>query len=158
MDGSSIDEDLHREVVAIAEDSGCELLHIRFKSHLLQIFLDRPDGGVTLDDCQTVSKQVSAFLDVHDFGTKKYVLEVSSPGLDRELFGPKDYERFCGDLVRVTFFGGPERKKQTIVGRLQAFDPAAAGGGRVTLSEESSEKEHVISLDDIKIARLEVEI
>ena len=158
MDGSSIDEELRREVAAIAEHSECELLHIRFKSNLLQIFLDRPDGQVTLDHCQTVSKQVSAWLDVQDFGPKKYVLEVSSPGLDRELFGPRDYERFCGKLAKVTFFDGPERAKRTVVGRLLAFDSAAPGGGRVTLSEEGSEKERVIALDDIKVARLEIEI
>ena len=158
MDGKKIDDELRREIADIAEDAECELLHIRFKSNILQIFLDRPDGGVTIDHCQTVSKQVSALLDVHDFGSKKYVLEVGSPGLDRELFGPRDYERFCGKLARVTFFDGPERRKKTVVGRLQAFDPDAPGGGRVTLSEESSEQEHAISLDDVQVARLEIEL
>ena len=158
MEGSNIDEELQKEVAAIAEDSGCELLHIRFKGNLLQIFLDRPEG-VTLDHCQTVSKQVSAFLDVHEeIGPEKFVLEVSSPGLDRELFSASDFERYCGQLAKITFFSGPERKKQTVIGRMQTFDPAAPGGGRVTLNQESPDREHIIALDDIKVARLEIEI
>ena len=151
-------DSLQPEVQAIAEDCGCELLHVRFKGHLLQIFLDKEDGGVTLDDCQLVSKQVSAFLDVNDFGDAKYVLEVSSPGLDRELFTPKDYERFCGNEIKVTFFTESERKKMTVIGRLQAFDADAPGGGRLTLHEENADREHLIALDNVKVARLEIEL
>lgn len=152
-------ESLRPEVQAIAEDCGCELLHLRFKGNLLQIFLDKEEeGGVTLDDCQTVSKQVSAFLDVHEFGNAKYVLEVSSPGLDRELFGPKDYERFCGRALKITFFTEPDRTKKTVIGRLAAFDAEAPGGGRATVQEQDADREHLIALDDVKVARLEIEL
>lgn len=151
-------ESLQPEVQAIAEDCGCELLHLRFKGNLLQIFLDKREGGVNLDDCQSVSKQVSAYLDVHEFGNSKYVLEVSSPGLDRELFGPKDYERFCGRALKVTFITDPDRTKKTVIGRLQAFEADAPGGGRLTLREEDADHEHLIALDDVKIARLEIEL
>lgn len=158
MDGPKIDDALRQEIEAIAEDSDCRLLHARFKGQTLQVFLDRDDGGVNLDHCQSVSRQVSAFLDIHDFGTGKYVLEVSSPGLDRELFEPQDYQRFQGRLAKVTFFSGPERQKKTLIGRLKEFDPDAAGGGRVTMIDQSSNEEHQIAVDDIKIARLEIEL
>lgn len=150
-----VDADLEAEIGGVAASVGCELLHLELKGGVLRIFLDQEDGGVTLDHCQTVSRQVSALLDVHDFGKKKYVLEVSSPGLDRELYGPRDYQRFSGNLARVTFYGGEAHQKQTVVGRMVEFD-----GDRniLTLLEESARKRHEIPLADIQVARLEIEL
>ena len=70
------------EIEQVAQAAGCELVHAELKGGVLRLFVDRPEG-VTLADCQLVSRQVSALLDVLDFGTGRYVLEVSSPGLDR---------------------------------------------------------------------------
>ena len=150
-----ITPELEAEIAAIAVSAGCELLRLSFQRNLLQILLDKPDGGVTLDHCQTVSKQVSALLDVYEFGSDRYTLEVSSPGLDRELFRPQDYERFQGSLVRVTFFEGGERQgKKTIVGRLKAFAPEA---GTIEV-EETGQSSRIIPLRDVGKARLEVEL
>lgn len=151
-----VDDDLERELTAVAEGAGCELVHAEFKGGVLRLFIDRPEG-VTLADCETVSKQASALLDVLDFGTGRYLLEVSSPGLDRQLYRARDYERFVGRKVRVTWFddGG----KRTVVGRLEAFDPA--GGGTATVAEEGPGRpaaSHHIPLADVAVARLEVEI
>ena len=150
-----IDADLEAEIDGIARSVGCELLHAELKGGALRIFLDREDGGVDLDHCQTVSRQVSALLDVYDFGNKKYVLEVSSPGLDRELYSPRDYQRFVGSLARVTFFGGEAHNKQTLVGRLAAFD---AEREIVTLAPEPAHDPIEIPLTDIRVARLEIEL
>lgn len=150
-----VDDDLERELAAVAESTGCELVHAEFRGGTLRLFIDRPEG-VTLADCERVSKQVSALLDVLDFGTGRYLLEVSSPGLDRQLYRARDYQRFVGSKVRVTWFEAGA--KRTVVGRLTAFDPA--GGGAATVAEEggADEATHVIPLDAVATARLEIEI
>ena len=155
MSQTAIDAKLEQEFSAVAASSGCELVHVDFRQGTLRVFLDRPQG-VTLDDCQTVSKQLSALLDVSEFGDSRYLLEVSSPGLDRELYGPKDFERFCGQQVRVTFFSGEPRVKRTIVGLMEDFQPA--GGGEISVIEQPTGRRHDIALDDIKKARLEPDI
>jgi ribosome maturation factor RimP len=143
------------EFTAIAAHSGCELVHVEFKGSVLQLILDREEGGVTLADCERVSKQVSAWLDVVDFGRNRYFLEVSSPGLDRQLYHPRDYQRFVGSLVRVTY-SSPEIHKRTLVARLLAFDPA--GPGEITVAEEKTGESLRIPLDQIQKARLEIEL
>ncbi len=154
MSQTAIDAKLEAEFAEVAASSGCELVHVDFSQGRLRVFLDRPQG-VTLDDCQRVSKQLSALLDVTEFGDSRYFLEVSSPGLDRELYGPKDYERFCGQLVRVTFFSGEPRTQKTIVGRLEAF--TATQGGRISVTEPPDTR-YEIALQDVKKARLEPEL
>ncbi|MDX1608684.1 MAG: ribosome maturation factor RimP [Halofilum sp. (in: g-proteobacteria)] len=66
----------------------------------LRVYIDTA-GGVTLDDCEAVSRDLSAALDVDDPIPEAYVLEVSSPGINRPLFGRADFERFCGERVSV---------------------------------------------------------
>jgi len=157
-----LDRDLMAEFEAIADSAGLELVHAEFRGGNLRIFIDRPDGGIDLSDCEWVSKQVSALLDVVDFGRQRYVLEVSSPGLDRQLYRPRDYERFTGHKVRVTFFAA-ESGKRTVVGRLERFRPAEpedadgdASGGEITLEVDDGERLE-LSLADVQVARLEIE-
>ena len=86
------------------EEQGLELVHVQYlsrqRSPLLRVYIDKP-GGVTLEDCQTVSRQAGVLLDVEDLISDRYVLEVSSPGLDRPLFRVEDYLRFSGREVRL---------------------------------------------------------
>lgn len=90
------------ETVASAEN--LELVHIEMmgaaKNPTLRIFIDKPEG-VTLDDCSNVSRQMSQVLDVDDFIPTAYTLEVSSPGLERELYSLKDFEKYAGNLAKV---------------------------------------------------------
>ena len=83
---------------------GYELVEIEYqpnpKHGVLRIFIDQPDG-IQLDDCQEVSNQVSALLDVEDPIPGHYNLEVSSPGLDRPLNKAEDFERFTGEMVKI---------------------------------------------------------
>lgn len=72
----------------------------RGRSSLLRIYIDSPQG-ITIDDCERVSRQVSGILDVEDPLPGEYTLEVSSPGLDRPLFGFEHYERFVGEVVNL---------------------------------------------------------
>jgi ribosome maturation factor RimP len=90
------------------------------------VFIDKP-GGVTHDDCSDVSHHLGTVLDVEDFIHSAYTLEVSSPGLDRKLVKPRDYERFAGSRVRVT-------TREAINGR-RNFDGKLEGlhNGRIRL-------------------------
>ena len=90
------------ERVAVRE--GLELVHWEAvgprNNFVLRIYIDKP-GGVTHGDCETVSHQVGTLLDVEDLIVNRYVLEVSSPGIERGLFKRADYERFSGSRVKV---------------------------------------------------------
>lgn len=91
-------------VEPIVEDYGYELVDLEFKQEgpewFLRIFIDK-EGGVGLDDCVTVSREVGAILEVEDLIDRAYRLEVSSPGMDRPLKRPEDFERFSGERVKV---------------------------------------------------------
>ncbi len=151
----AVDPELEAELAAIARASDLELAHVEIKGNVLRLILDRTEGdeGVSLGDCELIAKHVSALLDVVDFGKSRYLLEVSSPGLDRELYGPRDYARFVGRLARISFEDEGGRKK-TVVGRLRDF---AAEPGVVTVDVEGGE-ELAIPLERVRKARLEIEI
>jgi ribosome maturation factor RimP len=155
MAQSSIEVELKERLQDIARSVSCELLHVDSRGGVLRLVLDRAEG-VTLDDCARVSRLASALLDAEDFGDRRYVLEVSSPGLDRELYGPQDYARFLGRSVRVTFSDPDSGRKQTVSGRLDAWDEDRGGAAIVTAADTGVE--HVIPLDSIRRAKLEIEL
>ena len=150
MGSRNVDQALLEELRAVAHDASCELLHVGFRGGVLRVVLDHPNG-VTLEHCEAVSRHASALLDTEDFGSDRYLLEVTSPGLDRELYGPGDYRRFTGRLIRVTHFATEGGRKATVTGELTAFEEA--GSGTATVVEPTGD-EHRIPLDAIKIARL----
>lgn len=96
------------KIKAIAEsaaiEENLELVHVEMiggaKNPTLRIFIDKPEG-VTLDDCSNISRKMSAALDADDFIPTAYTLEVSSPGLERELYSLKDFEKYAGNLAKV---------------------------------------------------------
>lgn len=104
-------EEVIARVTALLEEllppMGMELVEIEYKREgrdmVLRLFLDK-EGGVTLDDCAAVSRDLSEILDVEDFIKDHYTLEVSSPGLNRPLRKEADYERYRGRLVKVKTF------------------------------------------------------
>ena len=150
MPKSAIDPELERELAAIAASQGTELLKAEFQGGVLRLILDR-EGGVRLEDCELVSKMASAFLDVADFGRGRYTLEVSSPGLDRELYGPRDYARFSGSRVRVRFVDPENGRRATLVGRLAEY---RGDTGEIRLTELERGAEKTIRLADIQLAKL----
>ena len=151
--------ELEHELEAIADSNGCELVHAEFKGSLLRLFIDRPDaGGVDLSDCEVISKQVSALLDVVDFGAGHYTLEVSSPGLDRQLYRPRDYRRFVGSLAKVTFREPESGTKRTVIGRLNEYRDDGPEGPEVTVDLAEREERLTLPLDAIEVARLEIEL
>ena len=104
---------------------GLELADVEYKQEgsrmVLRLFIDR-DGGVTLDDCAAVSRELAEILDVEDFILGRYNLEVSSPGLNRPLKKLSDYERFTGRLVKIRTFellaDDEGNKRKTFIGEL----------------------------------------
>lgn len=99
-----ISDKLLRPIEAAVRGLGYELVgveHIPQGRHsILRVYIDT-DAGVTVDDCERVSRQVSGMLDVEDLVRGNYVLEVSSPGLDRPLFTAEHFARFTGNKVKL---------------------------------------------------------
>ena len=112
---------------------------------LLRLYIDR-EGGVTLDDCQRVSEQIGAFLDVEDPLPGSYVLEVSSPGFDRRLRTIAHFERFGGENAKVELKDARDGRRN-YTGRLAGVE------GSVVLLEVDGEL-HRLPSGDIAVARL----
>ena len=121
-----------REIVErVATPSGLEVVEVELrgggKARMLRIVIDKP-SGVTHEDCANLSREVGTILDVEDvIPGNSYLLEVSSPGLDRKLLRPADYERFTGSKVKLKT-RNPVNGSQHFEGRLQNFHE-----GRLTL-------------------------
>lgn len=104
MSGNKRTEALQEMLAPAVEAVGCELWGIEFisqgKHSVLRLFIDS-ENGITLEDCEAASHQVSAVLDVEDPIKTEYNLEVSSPGMDRPLFTFDQFARFVGEDVQV---------------------------------------------------------
>lgn len=101
---TAIDRRLAEIINPVIEGLGFELVRIRLmggRTNTLQIMADRPDGGIVVDDCAKISTAVSAVLDVEDPLQDAYVLEVSSPGIDRPLTRLKDFDMWEGYEARL---------------------------------------------------------
>lgn len=101
---AAIDRRLAEIVIPTVEGMGFELVRLRMMSGkitTLQIMVERPDGGIEVDECAKVSQALSAVLDVDDPIEGEYSLEVSSPGIDRPLTRLKDFDRFEGYEVKL---------------------------------------------------------
>ena len=117
---SRISEIAHR----VGGSEGIEIVEVEFlgagRSRLLRIYIDRPQG-VTHADCEFISQQVGTILDVEDvIPGESYTLEVSSPGLERKLATPQDFERFVGKKAKVTL-REPVENQRHWEGKLAGF-------------------------------------
>lgn len=145
-------------VQPILDSMQLELVDIEFvrigKDAVLRLFIDK-DGGVVLDDCADVSRELSAILDVEEVISVNYTLEVSSPGLDRPLKKIQDYERYAGRLVKIrTYEPFPDdagNKRKTFLGTLEGL---VDGFVRITLKEGQTAS---IPLERVAKANLEFE-
>ncbi len=98
-------EEKIREIAArAAAENGVEFVHAEIvgsvRNLIVRVFIDKA-GGVTHDDCVAVSRQTETILDAEDIAALSYTLEVSSPGLERELYSLKDFDKFAGHLAKV---------------------------------------------------------
>ena len=108
----------------LMEQNQFELVDVEFVKEagtwFLRAYIDKP-GGITIDDCETVSRALSDQLDEENFIEETYILEVSSPGLGRPLKKDKDFERSLGESVEVRLFKAVEKQKE-FTGILKAWD------------------------------------
>ncbi|GAA6188543.1 ribosome maturation factor RimP [Litorivita sp. NS0012-18] len=101
---AAMDRRLAEIITPVIEDMGYELVRVRLmsgKTNTLQIMADKPEGGIEVDDCAKISTALGATLDVEDPLTDEYVLEVSSPGIDRPLTRIKDFDMFEGYEAKI---------------------------------------------------------
>jgi len=145
-------------IAPIAEDFQYELVDLEIKSEgggsVLRIFIDKP-GGITLDDCVAMSREVGAILEIEDPIKSGYRLEVSSPGLDRPLKKPADFEKFSGSKVKLKSHNliDPDERghlRKTFTGTLLGLD-----ADRVKIEQDDKHGGVVmIPLDEISTANL----
>ncbi len=139
----------------ILESMGLDLWDLEFQKQgpkwLLRVYIDREiGGGISIKDCETVSRDLGAALDVEDVIQHAYTLEVSSPGLDRALTKPEHFIRFEGSLVRIKTYQ-PVNGQKVFRGKLRGLV-----GNLVKVELETGEILH-IQLGDIAGVSLEVE-
>ncbi len=136
----------------LLEEQGLELLEVQYRREqhgwVLRLVIDKP-GGVSLDDCVAISRELSQILDVEDFVDQAYNLEVSSPGLDRPLKSLADFQRFSGRMAKVVT-SEPLAGTHVFVGRIQETE-----GDSIVL--EVDRRKVVIPFPQVARARLEVE-
>ncbi len=112
----------------LLDSLGIELVEIEFRNEgqgmVLRLFIDKP-GGIMLDDCAAVSRELSELIDVEEIISSEYNLEVSSPGLNRPLTKPADYERYTGKLVKVRTYemvaDAAGNRRKTFLGHLEGL-------------------------------------
>ena len=146
---------VHSVAERVTSGRGFELVDVEVKrergGHFVRLYVDK-EGGIGLDELQSVSEEVSAILDAEDPIDSTYTLEVSSPGLDRPLKGEADYRRFVGRLVKLSSYE-PWEGRRHWTGRLQSVE-----GGQVTVTLEKEKGTTArIPLEKIAHGRLEVE-
>lgn len=116
------------------------------RQSLLRLYIDAEGRPVNLDDCETVSREVSALLDVHDPIAGNYNLEVSSPGLDRPLFEAAHYARFIGEQAKLALLV-PVQGRRRLNGRIVRVE-----GDEVTVADEAGEV--TVAVGNVQKARL----
>ncbi len=154
LGGEGATEAVRRIAERVTAGRGFELVDVEVKraqgGHRVRLFVDK-EGGIGLDDLQSVSEEMSAILDAEDPIESTYTLEVSSPGLDRPLRGEADYRRFLGRLARISSYEPVEGRRHW-TGRLRAVED-----GVVSLDLEGEQAQARIPLEKIAHGRLEVE-
>lgn len=152
-------EQIEAHIRNIAEETaakkGLELVHVELagtkKSFTARIYIDK-EGGVTVEDCAQVSREVEAVMDADDLIQNSYLLEVSSPGIERGLYSIADFTRFAGENARIKLrspLSGQKNFRGTILsvnGDSIAFDDRTAG--EVSIAFENVSKANLeIDLD-----------
>ena len=136
----------------VLDDLGFRLVRVRFLgkgNSQVQIMAERQDGTLTIDDCVAISRALSPVMDVEDPISSKYNLEISSPGIDRPLVRPNDFERWAGYDAKVEL-NEPIAERRRFKGRLEGF---LDGEVRIYVkSQDGSQEEILIGLPFNKIS------
>jgi ribosome maturation factor RimP len=145
----------------VIEQLGYRLVRVRVSGTegcTVQIMAERPDGTMTVDDCETVSRALSPVLDVADPIDRAYRLEISSPGIDRPLVRKSDFERYAGHMVRIETaipFDGRKRFRGVLLGtdgnaaRIRRDDTAEGEPAEVLLPIDEMSEAKLVLTDDL---------
>lgn len=141
-------------VQSIVDELGLQLWDVRFEKEgsiwYLRVFLDKEEG-VNIDDCENVSRRLSPILDEVDPIPQSYTLEVSSPGIGRDLRRPQHFDAFMGADIHVRLIR-PVEGERDFIGRLTGF-----GDGKITLLLDE-DLEMTVGMDETAFVRLQEEI
>lgn len=131
-----------------------QLVELQFKKgkrNILRILVDRKQGGITVDECAKINEEISLILDKQGLLVESYILEVSSPGIDRPLVTKEDFERKMGKKVRITLKETEFEKEKDLSGKIAEVDEKKV----VIKTDEGKVKK--IAFDDIKKAKIKLE-
>ena len=152
MDKVSITEYVRGVAEKVTEAKGVELVNVETagtkKDLVVRIFIDK-DGGVTLEDCTLISRATEEILDGEDVIPTRYVLEVSSPGIERELYSLADFVKFTGQLAKIKLSSEIDGQKN-FVGVISSVD-----GDKITVEDRTS---GTISFDYATVAKANLKI
>lgn len=133
---AKIDEALEKLALDVCERHGVYIYNTEYKKegseYFLRLYIDK-DGGVTIEDCENVSREISPMLDDLTFIKEAYIFEVSSPGIDRALTRSWHFEKVMGEEIEIKLFAPRDGKKE-IVGTLTGYSD-----GNITVLENDKE-------------------
>lgn len=127
-------------VEPVLEGMGFRLVRVRLSGQTLQIMAEKPDGSFTIDDCEQASRAISPILDVEDVLPSRYYLEMSSPGIDRPLVRPEDFERAQGHEAKIEM-AVPQAGRKRFRGMLEGFED---GEVRLFIDDPEGGKEKIL--------------
>lgn len=137
-------------IMPVIRENNFELVDVEFvkegSTWYLRLYVDK-EGGITINDCETVSRAMSDILDREDYIEESYIMEVSSPGLGRPLKKDKDFKRSIGEEVEIRLFKAIDRQKE-YTGLLKDFDKDTV---TITLEDDST---RIFNRKDIALIRL----
>jgi ribosome maturation factor RimP len=153
MELRSIGERVKEIASQAVKDSDIELVHVEIagvkRDQVFRVYIDKV-GGVTLEDCSSISQKIEDVLDAEDFISSKYVLEVSSPGIERQLYSLADFVKFTGQLAKVKLKKEIDGQK-TFVGTITSVDEA------ITLDDRTA-GEVRFGYADVEKANLKIDL
>ena len=154
MENESINDRIRAIASDVARQMGLEFVHAEIvgtkRNLTVRIFIDKP-GGVTIEDCSNASREIEALLDADDFIPTAYVLEVSSPGLDRQLYSLDDFRRFTGELAKV-------KVENEIDGQRNFTGTITAVEDETVIFEDATKGEVRIPYSQVSKANLKVDL
>jgi ribosome maturation factor RimP len=144
------DDELIQLINPVVADLGLECLGIEYApsrgNSLLRIYIDHLERPITIEDCEAVSRELSAQLDVNDPISGRYTLEVSSPGIDRPLFTPAQFARFIGEKAKIAL-NLPTDGRRRLLGTIRAVDD-----DRITIEQDGIDI--IVAHDNVQKARI----
>lgn len=145
-------------IMPLVEENHFELVDVEYvkeaSNWYLRAFIDK-EGGITVDDCELISRRLSDLLDEEDFIPEAYILEVSSPGLGRQLKKEKDLKRSIGEEVEIKLYKGVKKEHRGKMISIKEFSGFLVSFDETSITIESEEEEKIVlQREDIAVIRL----